>query len=156
MSESPVTSISVSYDMALITVDYLPNDMSLISDIFNLIAGQNINIDMISQSPPYRGSISLSFTIPAYDIAKAISTLNKLKKKVPNIFLEIDSGNTKLSVYGEKMRDLPGVAARLFTLLADNGIEIKLVTTSEVDISCLIYDKDVDKAIEAIKREYNI
>jgi aspartokinase len=54
------------------------------------------------------------------------------------------------------MKNIPGVAARLFTLLANNGIEIKLVTTSEVDISYLIYDKDVDRAIAAIKSEYGI
>ncbi len=64
--------------------------------------------------------------------------------------------NTKISVHGEGMKNIPGVAAKLFTLMAGSGIEIKLVTTSEVDISYLIYDKDVDRAILAIKQEYSI
>lgn len=156
MTESPVTSITVTYNVALITVDNLPNDMKLISDIFNAIAAQNINVDMISQAPPYRGSINLSFSIPADDLVKAITALNSFKKKVPNLRVEVDANNTKLSVFGENMKNLPGVAAKLFTILANDGVEVKLVTTSEVDISYLIYEKDVDKAIESIKREYGL
>jgi len=156
MINNPVTSISVTYNVAFITVDNLPNNMKLISDIFNSIAQQNINVDMISQAPPYRGHINLSFSLPSDDLIKAISTLNKFKKDIPDLRIEVDNNNTKLSVYGENMKDLPGVAARLFTILASNSIEVKLVTTSEVDISYLIFEKDVDKAINAIKNEYKI
>lgn len=156
MTHSPVTSLTVSYNVALVTVDNLPNDMKLISDIFNTIATENINIDMISQAPPYRGSINLSFSIPSDDLVKAIAALNKFKKNVPDLHIEVDADNTKLSVYGENMKNLPGVAAKLFTILAQDGIEVKLVTTSEVDISYLIYEKDVDRAIESIKKEYRI
>jgi aspartokinase len=156
MTDSPVTNINVTYNVALVTVDNLPNNMKLISDIFNSIAEQNINIDMISQAPPYRGNINLSFSIPSKDLVKAITALNKFKKDIPDLHIEVDADNTKLSVYGESMKNLPGVAAKLFTILASDGVEIKLVTTSEVDISYLIYEKDVDKAINSIKKEYNI
>lgn len=156
MAGKAVTNISVTYNVALVTVDNLPNNISIISGIFNSIAQQRINIDMISQTPPYKGSISLSFTIPSDDLVKAIGALNKFKKDVPNLRIEVDADNTKISIYGEEMKNLPGVAAQLFTILADNGIEIKLVTTSEVDISYLIYEKDVDRAINAIKKEYGL
>jgi len=157
LSQSPVTNVSINYNVALITIDNLPSDkMHLIPDIFNAIAEQNINIDMISQAPPYRGVINLSFTLPSDDLVKAISVLNKFKKIVPGLFIEINAENTKLSVYGEQMKNIPGVAAKLFTIFAGNGIDIKLVTTSEVDISYLIDEKDVDKALKAIKDEYNI
>jgi len=156
MSRNPVTDITVTYNVALVTVDKLPSNMSLISEIFNTIAQEKINIDMISQAPPYRGNINLSFSIPSDDLVKAITALNKFKKDVPDLHIEVDADNTKLSVYGKEMKNLPGVAAKLFTLLAQNGIEIKLVTTSEMDISYLIYEKDVDRAIEAIKSEYDI
>lgn len=156
MSKSPVTSINVTYNVALITVDNLPNDILLISNIFNKIAEQNINIDLISQAPPYRGNINLSFTIPAEDIVKAISGLNTFKKDVPGMRIEVDSDNTKLAIYGEDMKNTPGIAARLFSALAKEGIEIKLVTTSEVDVSYLIFEKDVDRAILSIKREFGL
>lgn len=156
MSKKPVTSISTVYNVALVTVDNLPNDMNLISDIFSKIASEKINIDMISQAPPYKGKINISFTLPAEDIIKVISLLNSFKTEVPAIRIEIDSDNTKITVFGEAMKNIPGVAAHLFTLLALNGIEVKLVTTSEVEISYLIYEKDIDKAIQAIKDEFNV
>lgn len=154
--DRPVTSISVTYNVALVTVDNLPNNLKLVSDIFNSIAWEKINIDMICQAPPYRGSINLSFSIPADDIVKAITALNRFKKEVPSLNIEVDAGNTKISVYGENMNNIPGVAANLFTILAMDGVEIKLITTSETDISYLIYEKDVDKAINSIKREYGL
>lgn len=156
MSEKPVTKLNITYNVALVTVDKLPNNTRLISDIFNTIAQKNINIDMISQAPPFRGTISVSFSLPADDLVTALSALNGFKKAVKDLQIEIDADNTKLQVYGEGMRNIPGVAARLFTILADEGVEIKLVTTSEVDISYLIYEKDVDKALQAVKREFDL
>lgn len=152
----PVSNINVTYNVALVTIDKLPNDTRLISDIFNAIAKRNINIDMISQAPPFRGSINISFSLPSADLVNALSALNEFKKTAKDLRVEVDADNTKLQVYGEGMRNIPGVAARLFTVLANEGIEIKLVTTSETDISYLIYEKDVDKAISAIKKEYSL
>ena len=156
MSNTPVSSLNITYNVAFITMENLPNNTKLISDIFNTIAGLGINIDMISQAPPFRGSISISFSLPSDDVVKALSALSKYKKDVKEMKIEIDAENTKLQVYGEGMRNIPGVAAKLFTILATEGVEIKLVTTSEVDISYLIYEKDVDRAISSIKKEFGI
>lgn len=156
MDRHAVSNITATYNVALVTVDNLPNNMKLISNIFNTIAQEKINVDMISQAPPYKGSINISFSIPSDDIVKAIGALNKFKKDVPNLHIEVDADNTKVSVYGEEMKNIPGVAAKLFTILANIGIEVKLITTSEVDISYLIYEKDVDRAIDAIKSEYKL
>lgn len=156
MSENPVSSINITYNVALVTLENLPNNIKLISDIFNTIAQLKINIDMISQAPPFRGAISISFSLPSDDVVNVLSALNKFKKDVKDLQIEIDADNTKLQVYGEGMRNIPGVAARLFTILANEGVEIKLVTTSEVDISYLIYEKDVDKALLAIKNEFGL
>lgn len=156
MSENPVTKLNITYNVALVTIDKLPNNTRLISDIFNTIAQKKINIDMISQAPPFRGTMSISFSLPADDLVTALSTLNSFKKVVKDLQIEIDADNTKLQVYGEGMRNIPGVAARLFNTLADEGVEIKLVTTSEVDISYLIYEKDADKALQSVKREFGL
>lgn len=156
MPDKPISKLNITYNVALVTIENIPNNTKLVSDIFNTIAQQKINIDMISQAPPFRGSISVSFSLPSDDLVKALSALNKFKKSIKDLQIEIDADNTKLQVYGEAMRDIPGVAAGLFTVLANEGVEIKLVTTSEVDISYLIYEKDVDKALNAIKKEYDI
>jgi len=156
MTEKPVSNINVTYNVALVTIDKLPNDTRIISELFSTIAEKNINIDMISQAPPYRGSVNVSFSLPAKDLVEALSAINSFKKHAKDLRIEVDADNTKLQVYGEGMRNLPGVAARLYTVLANEGVEIKLVTTSEVDISYLIYEKDVDRSINAIKAEFSL
>jgi aspartokinase len=154
MEKTPVTGIAVTYDVALVTVVNIPNKMDIICELFNAIAAQNINIDLINQAPPYRGIINLSFSISISDIVKTIETLNKFKKDISALMVEIDADNAKIAVSGEQMRNVPGVAARLFSVLAKNGVDIKLISTSETDISYLVYMKDVDRAVKAIKEEY--
>ncbi|MCG8501622.1 MAG: ACT domain-containing protein [Firmicutes bacterium] len=151
-----ITNISIMNDVTLITLDNIPNQLKIIADIFTAIANEDINIDMISQTAPYRGSLNISFTLPTDDLIKAINVLGKFKKEIPGMRADINSNNCKLSVYGDAMRDIPGVAAKFFALLEENEIPIKLITTSEVDISCLIYEKDVDKARTCVKETFGI
>lgn len=152
----PVTNLTVSQNVSMITIDNIPNNITLIASVFNKIAEADINIDMISQSAPYKGNINLSFSLNEEDLSKAIMCLSSFKKDVPNMRIDIISNLTKLSIFGEAMKDIPGVAASLFQALADEGIELKMVTTSEVDISYLIEQKDEEKAIGIIKERFGV
>ncbi|OPZ94047.1 MAG: Aspartokinase [Firmicutes bacterium ADurb.Bin419] len=156
MSQKPVTSIDVTYNVSLITLNNLPNNIKLISEIFTSIANEGISIDMVSKSAALRGNTTISFSLLYDDLVKAMSSINKFKDQIGNLSIEIDSFNTKFCIFGKNMKDIPGVAARLFTVLAGEGIEVKLVTTSESDISCLIDEKDADKACESVKKEFNL
>ena len=156
MSQKPVTSIDVTYNVSLITLDNLPNDIKIIADIFNAIAKEGISIDMVSKSPALKGNTTISFSLLYDDLVKAMSSLNKFNNQINNLSIQIDSFNTKFCIFGKNMKNIPGVAARLFTVLASEGIEVKLVTTSESDISCLIDEKDADKAAESVKREFSL
>ena len=156
IDKRPVTDIFITYDVALLTVDNLPNDMSLIAEIFSSIASKNINVDIISLAPPYRDLINLSFTISNNYLVDVIELLNSFKSRVPKLLVEVDADNTKLTVSGTNMNDTPGVAANLFNLLACNEIEVKMVTTSDTDISYVIYSKDVDKSKEAIMKLFKL
>ena len=156
MSQKPVTSIDVTYNVSLITLNNLPNSIKLISEVFNSIADEGISIDMVSKSPSVKGNTTVSFSLLYDDLVKAMSCLNKLSEHVHNLSKEIDSFNTKFCIFGKNMKDIPGVAARLFTVLSREGIEVKLVTTSESDISCLIDEKDTDKAIDSVKSEFSL
>ncbi|MGE5329606.1 MAG: ACT domain-containing protein [Deltaproteobacteria bacterium] len=155
MSEKIISSYTVTHCVSLITMDNVPNNPKIISEIFNAIAKQNINVDMITQSPSYRGILNISFTIPGEDMSKAITALAKFKKEIPTLRLDISSNNTKICVSGEGMRTIPGVAASVFTVLSKIEIEIKLVTTSETDISYLVSNEDEESALRAIKEEYS-
>lgn len=152
----PVSNLNVTQNVAMITLDNVPNRIEVIASIFNEIAKQGINIDMISQTAPYKGNINLSFSLDEENVPKAIAALSKFKKEIPHLRIDIVSNLSKLSIYGDAMRDLPGVAASLFTTLAEAGVELKMVTTSEVDISYLIEQKDEEKAASIIKQRFDL
>jgi len=156
MSQKPVTSIDVTYNVSLITLNNLPNKIKLISEVFASISDEGISIDMISKSPSVKGHTTVSFSLLYDDLVKTMSCLNQFNEHVHNLSLEIDSFNTKFCIFGRNMKEIPGVATRLFSVLAKEGIEVKLVTTSESDISCLIHEKDTDKAIDCVKKEFSL
>lgn len=156
MSQKPVTSIDVTYNVSLITLNNLTNNIKLISEVFTSIADEGISIDMVSKSPSVKGNTTVSFSLLYDDLVTAMGCLNKFNEHVHNLSIEIDSFNTKFCIFGKNMKEIPGVAARLFTVLAREGIEVKLVTTSESDISCLIDEKDTDKAIDSVKNEFSL
>lgn len=154
--KSVITQLTVTEHVTLITLDKIPVDSVQVAKIFEALGKSKVNIDMISQTPPYKGSISLSFTLSDDDLFGAIQTLKSFKTEIPTLRIDINSNNVKLSLFGEEMKSTPGAAAKTMNLLAEAGVDIKLITTSEVDISYLIYHTDRDKAVEQIKNYYQI
>ncbi len=154
MTQYPVTGVNVTHNIALITLDNFPNDIRLVSNMFTSIAKDNINIDMINKSISYKGNINISFILSSVDLIGAITSLNKFSSTDRDYLVEVDAYNTKITVFGKGMKDTPGVAAKLFRLFAEQRIEIKLVTTSESDISFLVHDKDADSIVASIKKAY--
>lgn len=156
MNEKPVTKIDVSYNVSMITLGNLPDDINLIAEIFKVMSDVNINIDMVSKPAPFKGTVSMSFSLLTDDMMEAITLLNEYKEKAGDFSIEVDAYNSKISVYGEEMKNIPGVATRMFKALAKEKIEVKLITTSAVDISCLIFERNIDDAVNSIKKEFSL
>lgn len=154
MIQNPVTGVNVTHNIALITLDNFPNDIRLVSNMFTSIAKDNINIDMINKSISYKGNINISFTLSSEDLIGAITSLNKFSSTDRDFLVEVDAYNTKITVFGKSMKYTPGVAAKLFRLFAEQRIEIKLVTTSENDISFLVHERDADNIVTSLKKVY--
>ncbi|WP_105618388.1 ACT domain-containing protein [Vallitalea okinawensis] len=145
-----ITNLTITPDVTLITLANAPSDAIIISKIFNAL-GEKLNIDMISMTPPYKESISISFTIHDEDLNEAIKIINELKQKyIENLRLDVNSTNSKISLYGDAMKHTPGVFAKTLDLLSEEEIEIKLITTSEVDISYLIFASDETRVVDTI------
>ena len=143
--------ITVTESVALITLHKSPADVHFISSVFSLIAENGINVDMISQTAPLGGEISISFTINDEDLAKVLNLSAKLRADYSNVKLVVSNGNAKISLYDEKMRDIPGVAAQAFKLIAKSNADVRLITTSEVDISILVAQSDLQTVLEVLK-----
>jgi aspartate kinase len=156
MEKTVITGLAVDGNDAMVTVTNLPYDIKAISEIFKSLADRQINVDMISQTTPINNLLNVSFTIPKGDLPAALDSLEKLKGRFGQFEIETDTEVTKLSVVGIGMRSQPGVAARMFSALADNNIDIKIITTSEIRISCTIDPKDQDSAVAAIAKEFDL
>lgn len=151
-----VSKLTLSEDISVITFNRLPAAPAGVAKILNQFSDEEINIDMISQTAPNSGFISLSLTVFAEDLLKALALCNRLKETMPDLRPLVSSGNCKLQLYGDEMRTMHGVAAKAIDTIAASGAEIYLITTSEVDISVLVPRDKSYEAVAALKETFGV
>ena len=156
MERQTITGLSVSDKVMMVTLRHVPNELNIVADLFMGLAQNEVNVDMITQSPSTPPFINVSFTAGANDFAQINEVLDHLTKTYSSIEIELDDQVVKVSVVGQAMRHQSGVAARLFQVLSENQIEFKLVTTSEISISYTISKELKDKAILAIANAFDL
>ena len=153
MEANIVTGLSVCDDILMVTVSHILYNLDHVATLFEKLAIENVNVDMISQTAPVDGYINVSFTAPKDDLFVIEKVMGDLEGKVE---ISIEDEITKISVVGIGMRNQSGVSGRLFRILADNGISFRQVTTSEISISYTIDKKDKEKAVRALSNELNL
>jgi aspartokinase len=151
-----ITKITLMEDVALITLRNSPSEMKFISSVFCKIAQKGINIDMISQTAPLGGKTNLSFTVSDESLGDILEILVQLRADYPGIKSDISGGNCKISLFGEQMRYMPGVAAKVFETIAEMKVDIIIITTSEIDISLLIPKADYQSFSHAFENEFGM
>ena len=156
MEGQSITGVAIDNDEIMITIRDIPFDRNITSQFFSQFATKSINIDMISQSAPIDDLINISFTAPATDLDDAKKILAAFQEKHPGIGVIINEQVAKLSVVGIGMRSQSGVAAKFFALLADNNIQMLMITTSEIRISCIIPSKDKDLAVTTTAAAFDL
>jgi aspartate kinase len=141
-----------------VTVVGVPDKPGEAAAIFSGLAAAEINIDMIVQniSTGGTGRTDVSFTLPAADGATALAALNKLRETVGFEDLLYDDHVGKLSLVGAGMRSHPGVSAKFFTALADAGVNVEMISTSEIRISVVCRDTDLDVAVRAVHDAFEL
>ena len=153
MEGNIVTGLSVCDDILMVTVSHILYNLDHVATLFEKLAIENVNVDMISQTAPVDGYINVSFTAPKDDLFIIEKVMRDLEGKVE---ISIEDEITKISVVGIGMRNQSGVSGRLFRILADNEIFFRQVTTSEISISYTIDKKDKEKAVRALSNELNL
>ncbi|MDP4152978.1 MAG: hypothetical protein Q8865_05975 [Bacillota bacterium] len=138
-------------DMTLLTVSGFPANTSDMAQFFAEISSKKVNLDMISQTAPYGGVISISITFSDEQLPEILTVISSLKGLYPNIRTDISSANRKLLFYGEAMRDTPGVTAYIFSVLNKIGCEIKMITTSDIEVSLLTESHSGDDMIKRLE-----
>lgn len=131
-------------DITLVVLDEAPADLCFVASAFEALSVGKIDIDMISQSPPKGSSSGLAFTLSDSDLGAALETIAKLREIFPKIKISVSSGNTKLLISGDDMKNNYGIAAEVFNAVAATHADVRMITTSEIDISLLITNPDVE------------
>ncbi len=140
-------TITVCDDVTLIILQNVPANMTFVTQVFEKIASMEIDVDMISLTPPQSSLTSLSFTVSDDDLVKILSYTSTLKD-------DVSSGNCKISVSDAAMENCPGVAAKIFAQAAQAGADVRLITTSESQVSLLVTKSDFDAAFSAIQSAF--
>jgi aspartate kinase len=156
MEDVVVRGVSIDRKQAKLTVDDVRDEPGVAGRIFSTIAGANIVVDMIVQSVSEHGTTDLSFTIHENDLDAARKLLEPVVKEVKAAGLIAKKGVAKLSVVGIGMRSHSGVAARLFDCLGKAGINIQLISTSEIKIAVVIDENDVERAARLTHAEFGL
>jgi len=156
MEEILVSGVAVNRSEAKITICDVPDKPGIAAGIFREIASANINIDMIIQNVSHTGLTDISFTVEKADLKKAVNIVKKMAKKIGAKNVLEDRDIAKVSVVGVGMRSHSGIAAAMFKALAQKGINIKMISTSEIKISCVIKKKDAVKAVKAIHKVFGL
>jgi aspartate kinase len=157
--EQPIIS-GVAHDRseAKITVVGVPDKVGEAAAIFKTLAGAEINIDMIVQnvSAAATGRTDISFTLPATDGSTALTALKKIQDRIGFESLLFDDQIGKVSLIGAGMRSHPGVTATFFAAIADAGVNIEMISTSEIRISVIVGQDEVDPAVSAAHRAFDL
>jgi aspartate kinase len=156
MEDVVIRGISLERNQAKVTVDDVRDEPGIAGRIFSAIARGNISVDMIVQSVSEHGTTDVSFTMHESDLPAATELLTPLVKEVQAAGLITKAGVAKLSVVGIGMRSHSGVAARLFDCLGKGGINIQLISTSEIKIAVVIDGQDADRAAQLTHEEFGL
>ena len=156
MEDVVVRGVTLNKDEAKITVCDVPDKPGLAAKIFEALAVTNINIDMIIQNISRTGATDVSFTVMKSDLQKTLKVANKLCGKIGAAGVTHDEDIAKVSVVGIGMKSHSGVAAKMFKALAKKNINIEMISTSEIKISCVVEEKDGQKATKALHTVFKL
>ena len=159
MEKVVVSGVTASRDEAKITCEDLPDTPGVAAKMFAPLADANISVDMIVQNQAHDGTTDLTFTVPKLDRKRAVDLL---RDKVPDLVgqngerISFDDDISKVSVVGVGMRSHAGIAKTMFELLARENINIQLISTSEIKISCVIARKYAELAVRTLHEGFGL
>lgn len=157
MEQATVTGIAFSRDEAKITVIGVPDRPGIAYQILGPVADANVEVDMIIQNQSMEGKTDFTFTVPRAEYAKAMDVLNKVvKEHIGATNIAGDSKVSKVSVVGVGMRSHVGIASQMFRTLSEEGINIQMISTSEIKISVLIDEKYMELAVRALHKAFGL
>jgi aspartate kinase len=151
-----VRGLAVDKGVAKVTMVAVPDRPGIARAVFDPLAASGANVDMIVQNMSHDGTTDLSFTMSRTDLAAARAQLEQVRAAIGARALEIDDAVAKVSIVGAGIQNAPGYAARMFGTLADNSVNIQMISTSEIRITCIVAEGDADRALKALHAAFDL
>jgi len=156
MEDIVVSGVSLQRDEAKVTIRDVPDRPGMAAEIFRELAGKGINVDMIVQNVSREGSTDLSFTVVKSDLPATLRVTRSVSNRIGAGEVTTDEGVAKLSIVGIGMRSHSGIAAKMFEAMARERINIEMISTSEIKISCVIRKTHAERAVRAVHRAFGL
>ena len=157
MEDVLVSGIALTRDESRFVVRGVPDKPGIAAKVFGALAEQGVVVDVIVQTPAREdGRTDMAFTVGRPDVEKTNELVRKIGKQIGAGKVDHEEGIAKVSIVGVGMRNHAGVAARMFQVLADEGVNIRVISTSEIKISCLIDEKYAELAVRALHTAFGL
>lgn len=156
MEKEVVSGVTYDRDQAKLTVVHVPDRPGIAGKIFTPLSAQNIVVDMIIQNASLEGYTDLTFTVSKKDSREAYRLLQDVCREIGAASVDLDDNVAKVSIIGVGMVSHSGVASRMFTALAQEGINILMISTSEIKISCVVQAKYTELAVMVLHDTFGL
>ncbi|MDA8386294.1 MAG: aspartate kinase [Actinomycetota bacterium] len=156
MEQAVVSAISHDTTEVKVTITGVPDRPGVAARVFREVANHGINVDMIVQNTSTRGLTDISFTVPKDDMKAALEVMKAVGPEIGAQDAYADSDIGRVSLIGAGMKSHPGVTATMFETLAKEGINIEMISTSAIRISCVMRQEDVEKAVKALHGAFEL
>jgi aspartate kinase len=156
MEQAIISGVTHDTSEAKVTIEQVPDRPGVAATIFRDLADTGVNVDMIVQNVSTAGHTDISFTVPRADTARASQCMEKIVVDTEASGFRTDERIGRVSLVGAGMKTHPGVAAKMFEILAAEGINIEMISTSTIRISCVVAEDDVERAVQSLHAAFEL
>ena len=156
MEQAIVSAVTHDVSEAKMTIAGVPDKPGVAAQVFRSLADRDINVDLIVQNVSDHGVTDISFTIPHDDIPRVEEVTNQIVEELQAQGVSVDPQIARVSVIGAGMRTNPGVAAKMFEVLAEKEINIAMISTSAIRISCVVQESRAEDAVKALHAAFEL
>jgi aspartate kinase len=156
MEHAIISGVTHDTSEAKVTIEQVPDQPGVAAQVFRALADEAVNVDMIVQNVSTRGLADISFTLPKDDLDRALPIIDKLVVDLGAAGSRHDREIGRVSLIGAGMKTNPGVAAKMFETLADEGINIEMISTSSIRTSCVVHEQNVERSVQSLHRAFQL
>jgi aspartate kinase len=156
VEQAIISAVTHDTSEAKVTIAQVADRPGVAAALFRALADETINVDMIVQNVSTAGHTDISFTVPRDDLHRALTVVGKVAADLEATGVSHDAGIARVTLVGAGMKSNPGVAARMFEVLAAEGINIEMISTSSIRISCVVAEAEVERAVRALHRAFEL